>query len=53
MTEQFFLTRSKIEYTILNGTLTWDMTGDRDCTQCLDIDPDVLYELENVKEKIA
>ena len=39
--------------TILNGTLAWDMTGDRDCTQCLDIDPDVLYELENVKEKIA
>lgn len=39
--------------TILNGTLAWDMTGDRDCTKCLDIDPDVLYELENVKEKIA
>lgn len=39
--------------TILNGTLAWDMTGDRDCTKCLDIDPDVLYGLENVKEKIA
>lgn len=39
--------------TILNGTLAWDITGDRDCTRCLDIDPDVLYGLENVKEKIA
>ena len=33
--------------TILNGTLAWD------CTKCLDIDPEMLYGLENVSEKIA
>lgn len=39
--------------TILNGTLAWDVTGTRDTSKGLDIDPDTLYELENVKEKIA
>ena len=39
--------------TILNGTLAWDVTGTRDTSKCLDIDPDTLYELENVKEKIV
>ena len=37
--------------TILNGTLAWDVTGTRDCSKCLDIDPEMLYELENVSEK--
>ena len=39
--------------TILNGTLAWDVSGDRDCSKCLDIDPEMLYELDYVKEKIA
>lgn len=39
--------------TILNGTLAWDVTGTRDCSKCLDIDPEMLYGLENVSEKIA
>ena len=39
--------------TILNDTLAWDVTGTRDESKCLDLDPDMLYELENVKEKIA
>ena len=39
--------------TILNGTLAWDVTGTRDCTKCLDIDPEMLYGLENVSEKIG
>ena len=30
-----------------------DVTGDRDETKCLDIDPDMLYELEQVTEKIV
>ena len=29
--------------TILNGTLAWDVTGTRDCSKCLDIDPEMLY----------
>ena len=39
--------------TILNGTLAWDVTGTRDCSKCLDIDPEMLYGFENVSEKIA
>jgi hypothetical protein len=39
--------------TILNDTLAWDISGDRDLRECLDIDPDVLYALEHVPEKIA
>jgi len=45
----FFMTAC----TILNGTLAWDVTGTRDCSKCLDIDPEMLYGLENVNEKIA
>ena len=39
--------------TVLNDTLAWDIKGDRDVTVCLDIDPDVLYELEYTSERIA
>ena len=39
--------------TILNDTLAWDIAGDRDTTKCIDIAPDMLYELERVTEKIA
>ena len=39
--------------TIFNGTLAWDVTGTRDVSRCLDIDPDMLYGLEGVSEKIA
>ena len=45
----FFMKRC----TILNDTLAWDVSGERDCTKCLDIDPDMLYSLENVKERTA
>jgi hypothetical protein len=39
--------------TILNNTLAWDISGDRDPRKCLDIDPDMLYALDHVSEKIA
>ena len=39
--------------TVLNDTLAWDVKQHRDNTSCLDIDPDTLYELPNVKERIA
>lgn len=39
--------------TILNDTLAWDIGGNRDVTACLDIDPYMLYELEEVNERIA
>jgi hypothetical protein len=39
--------------TVMNDTLAWDITGNRDDSECIDIDPETLYELENVKERIA
>lgn len=31
----------------------WDVSGNRDNSACIDIDPDTLYALNAVKEKIA
>lgn len=39
--------------TVLNDTLSGDINGNRDNTTCLDIDPDMLYELSAVEEKIV
>ncbi len=39
--------------TVLNDTLAWDLLGTRNASECLDIDPDTLYELPYVAEKIA
>ncbi len=39
--------------TVMNDTLAWDICRNRDNTTCLDIDPDTLYKLPFVKEKIA
>lgn len=39
--------------TIMNDTLAWDISGNRDSTKCIDIAPDTLYMLDAVKEKIA
>lgn len=30
--------------TIMNGTLAWDITGDRNPETCIDICPDTIYE---------
>lgn len=38
----FFINNCKI----MNDTLAWDLTGEIDATQCIDIDPDYLYSLE-------
>ena len=39
--------------TVMNDTLAWDIGGNRDNTNCLDIDSDTLYELPFVNEQIA
>lgn len=39
--------------TVLNDILAWDIDRNRDNTTCLDIDPETLYELPFVSEKIA
>ena len=39
--------------TVMNDTLAWDISGNRDAGRCIDIDPDTLYELPYCKEQIA
>lgn len=34
--------------TILNDTLAWDIMGNRNETECIDIDPFTLYELPSI-----
>ena len=34
--------------TIMNDSLAWDINKNRDPSDCIDIDPDTLYELEAV-----
>lgn len=36
--------------TVLNDTLAWDIQGNRDSAACLDIDPDIMYELPYAEE---
>ena len=45
----FFMDRC----TILNDTLAWDLSGRMDETDCIDIDPDTLYQLEAVDPSAA
>ena len=35
---------------ILNDTLAWDLSGENDPTNCIDIDPEMLYSLEHSEE---
>lgn len=35
----------------MNDTLVWDITGNRDNRDCIDIDPFTLYEMECISEK--
>jgi len=30
--------------TVMNGTLAWDVNGNRDPYTCIDLDPDTVYE---------
>ena len=36
--------------TILNDTLAWDIGGNRDESNCIDIDPYILYSLQAIDE---
>ena len=37
----------------MNGTLAWDISGKMDETDCIDIDPFTLYELNAINSLIA
>lgn len=39
--------------TVMNGTLAWDLGGNRDAEKCVDIDPFTLYECPSVNRQIA
>ena len=39
--------------TILNGTLAWDIAGDQNEYECIDIDPETLHALPDASERIA
>jgi len=46
----FFMERC----TIMNGTLAWDLSGNRDRGNCIDICPDTIYDLGvDVKESVT
>ena len=45
----FFMERC----TIMNDTLAWDLSGTRDETNCIDIDPDMLYQLDAVDGSVV
>ena len=39
--------------TILNGPLAWDIAGNRNEQECIDIDPETLHALPDASERIA
>ena len=39
--------------TILNGTLAWDIAGNRNEQECIDIDPETLHALPDASERIV
>lgn len=39
--------------TVMNGTLAWDISGKRDETDCIDIDPFTIYEGNAINNLIA
>lgn len=38
------LARFRSALTVMNHTVAWDLTGTRDATACIDIDPFTIYE---------
>ena len=38
---------------IMNDTLVWDVSENRDVSKCIDTVPDILHELDAVKENIV
>lgn len=43
----------KEKCTVMNGTLAWDVSGNRDESNCIDIDPFAIYELQSINHFIA
>ena len=45
----FFRSRA----TVINHTVAWDTTGDRDPRRCIDLDPFVIFEQDAVPDPLA
>ena len=43
----------KSKITIINGTVAWDIAGNRDPYKCVDLDPLVLFEQPAVPDPLA
>ena len=43
----------KDDCTVMNGTLAWDVSGNRDATKCIDIDPFTLHELAGINSSLV
>jgi hypothetical protein len=39
--------------TVLNGTVAWDMVGNRDPSRCVDIDPVTIQQQQRVSEPVT
>lgn len=39
--------------TVLNGTVAWDLSGRRDPTDCIDLDPLTLYEQPAISDPLG
>ena len=46
---EIFITRCGI----MNDTLAWDVAGNGDPTACIDIDPDTLYALDAIEDRLS
>ena len=42
----------KGKITVMNGTVAWDLAGDRDTTKSIDLDPYILFESTIVKDPL-
>ena len=38
---------------IMNDTLAWDIAGNGDPTACIDIDPETLYALDAIEDRLS
>lgn len=38
--------------TVLNDTAAWDLTGKRDPADCIDLDPDTIYESKPIADPL-
>jgi len=40
----------KSKLTVLNGTVAWDMSGNRDTYKCIDLDPEMIFNNPEVPD---